>query len=110
MSARTPDQFIRRKRLDEVVVRPDQQAGNTVERLGPEAGDEENRETLPELLAQLATDLVSGDVRQLNVQHDEIGWRRCDHDRAGRDDQDGQHPRGHVRDDYAGIEDIRLFR
>jgi len=63
--APNPDQqLVQSERLDEVVVRADQQTGHPVTRLGSLAGDEDDREPRPELLTQLPAYLVTREVWQ----------------------------------------------
>jgi hypothetical protein len=65
------DQLVGVERLDDKVVSAEEQARDPVERLGAEAGEEEDRQLVAALASELATDLVAGHVGQADLEHDE---------------------------------------
>jgi hypothetical protein len=74
------DQLTRIDRLDQVVVGPDQHAAGAIERIGPLAGDEDDRDRVAVAVAERAADLVAVQAGQLNVEEDDsrrlVGDRR----------------------------------
>ncbi len=65
------DELVGVEGLDDEVVRAEQQSRDAVERLGANAGEEEHRQVVAPLVADLAADLVAGHVRQADLEHDE---------------------------------------
>jgi hypothetical protein len=57
------------ERLWKVVVGPELETCHAIARLDAVAGDEQDRQVVPELVAQLATDLVPRKPRQADLDH-----------------------------------------
>src|SRR5262249_8295668 len=68
--------------LDQIVVRPDQNAAGAMERFGAVPGDKNNRERVAVAVAKRAADLVPIQAGKLNVKQDRsgklVGHRRQD--------------------------------
>ena len=74
----TRDELVRGDRLDEVVVRPHEEAGDPIRSLDPIGGDEEDRKPVTVRLPKPPAHLVTADVAEAHVEHDE-----CDVPLAG---------------------------
>jgi hypothetical protein len=59
-------------RLGDVVISPEQQPGDAVRRIGPRAGEEDDRQLFSELVSQLATYPVAARFPQHDVEEDDI--------------------------------------
>src|SRR5690348_10217113 len=67
------DQLVTVERLRDVVVRSEQQTRFTVVVLSPVSGNEEDRHLARELSTQETTDLIAGDVRELDLEQHQRG-------------------------------------
>jgi hypothetical protein len=70
-SVHAGQQLVRVERLHDVVVAAEAEAGDPIERLRAHARDEDDRQPLAELGAQLAADVVAAHAREVDVQEDE---------------------------------------
>jgi hypothetical protein len=64
------DELVEGEGLDEEVVAADEEAGDAVVRLGPFCRDEDDRQTVAELVPELAAHLVAGETREADLEHD----------------------------------------
>src|SRR4030095_1806542 len=71
-AADTGEELLRVERLRDVVVRAQQEPGDSVGRIGSRPGHEDDRELFPELVAELAADLIATRHAELDVEDDHI--------------------------------------
>lgn len=67
------DELVRSDRLDDVVIGTEQKARDAVERLGAFPRDEDDGETLVDLLLEAPAELVPGEIGEVNVDQCEPG-------------------------------------
>src|SRR6266550_8175450 len=66
------EKLVEHERLEQIVVRSEEQPGDAIKGLFAFPGDEDDADRVPVIITEAAAELIAGDIRQVDVEEDHI--------------------------------------